>query len=87
MKFGEALDLLKMGKKVSRLGWNGKNMSVYYVPYGEYKPCTNVGEQLVNEKGLVPYLPYIALKTVHNEVVPWCVSQTDVLANDWMVVE
>ena len=28
-------------------------------------------------------LPFIALKTVDDKVVPWLASQTDILAEDW----
>ena len=30
MNFGEAIEAMKLGKKVSRSGWNGKNMFVVY---------------------------------------------------------
>ena len=30
MKFGEALEQVKEGKKIFRLGWNGKGMFVCY---------------------------------------------------------
>jgi len=29
------------------------------------------------------FLPYIMMKTVNDEFVPWLASQTDVLAEDW----
>ena len=83
MKFGNALDELLKGSKLTRQNWNGKNQFIYYVPQGSYKPIT---EQLVNEQGLVDYAPYIALKTVQGQVVPWTPSVSDVLAEDWMVV-
>ena len=86
MKFGEALDKLLKGSKLTRQGWNGKNQFIYYVPQGSYKPCTKIAEQLVNEQGLVDYAPYIALKTVQGQVIPWTPSVSDVLAEDWMVV-
>ena len=86
MKFGEALDKLLKGSKLTRRGWNGKNQFIYYVPQGSYKPCTKIAEQLVNEQGLVDYAPYIALKTVQGQVVPWTPSVSDVLAEDWMVI-
>ena len=36
---------------------------------------------------LVPYGAYIAMKTAQENVVPWLASQTDVLADDWQIVE
>lgn len=91
MSFGDALNALKNGKKVARKGWNGKeagkDMFIYYVPAGNYKPCTKVAERLVNDEGLVPYAPYIAMKTAQGYVVPWLASQTDILSDDWEIIE
>ena len=87
MNIGEAVAAMKDGKKVARTGWNGKGMFLYYVPEGVYSPCTEIASQLVNENGLVPYAPYVAMKTVNGTVVPWLCSQTDLLAEDWVVVE
>ena len=41
----------------------------------------------MNEDGLVEYGAYIAMKTTQGNVVPWLASQTDMLAEDWMIVE
>ena len=41
----------------------------------------------VNENGLVEYGAYIAMKTAQGNVVPWLASQTDMLSEDWNVVE
>ncbi|NLL68412.1 MAG: DUF2829 domain-containing protein [Clostridiaceae bacterium] len=30
--------------------------------------------------------PWIGMKTADNKFVPWLASQTDVLAEDWMVI-
>jgi hypothetical protein len=32
MKFGEALEVCKVGLKITRSGWNGKNQFVYWSP-------------------------------------------------------
>lgn len=32
-------------------------------------------------------LPYVFMRTAQNDFVPWLCSQTDLLANDWEVVE
>ena len=89
MSFGHAVVALKEGKKVARAGWNGKGMFLYYVPANSYPAGNNL---LGTMKGMfpddmVPYGAYIAMKTVQNNVVPWLASQTDILADDWSVVE
>lgn len=87
MDFGNAIRALKMGMAVSRKGWNSKGMFLYYVAPGNYKPCTDIAKTIVNEDGLVPYGAYIAMKTAQGNVVPWLASQTDVLAEDWEIVD
>lgn len=85
MSFSSALRLLKQGKAVSRRGWNGKGMFIYLVSEGRYPPSTPTGELLADRQpdGKVPYRPYLAMKTVDDDVVPWVASQTDILADDW----
>jgi hypothetical protein len=86
MNFGDALELLKSGKKLAREGWNGKDQFIYYVPDGVYEPTTKVGEELSKNTGVVPYRAYLAIKTVQGDVVPWVASQSDLLSDDWMEV-
>lgn len=69
MDFGKALEALKDGKAVSRLGWNGKNMHLAL-----QRPDANSKMTL----------PYIYMKTVSGDLVPWLASQTDVLGEDWV---
>lgn len=87
MTFGIALELLKKGCKVAREGWNGKGMFLYHVPAASYAPCTLIGEECATDDGKVPYGAYIAMKTAQGNVVPWLPSQTDMLSEDWAVVE
>ena len=87
MDFGTAIDAMKDKRKVARKGWNGKGMFLYYVPAGAYAPCTDIAKSIVNKDGLVEYGAYIAMKTAQGNVVPWLASQTDMLAEDWMIVE
>lgn len=69
--FGEAIELLKDGKKVTRRGWNGG---------GQYLVLQTPDENSKMRK------PYIYISPVDGELVPWVASQTDMLADDWVVV-
>lgn len=82
--FGVAIVALKEGKRVARTGWNGKNMFLYYVPANEYPPCTEIARDAFHGEN-VPYGAYIAMKTAQGNVVPWLASQTDMLAEDWII--
>ena len=77
MKFEFALAHLKSGDRVARSGWNGKNMHLFLVK--EW----HMGN---SEKYVYQKLPFIAMKTAQDTLVPWLASQTDILAEDWMVV-
>jgi hypothetical protein len=70
--FGYALQQLKAGQAVTRDGWNGRNMWL---------------RLQVPDAGSKMTLPYIYMRTVQGDLVPWLASQTDVLATDWRVVE
>jgi hypothetical protein len=78
MTFGLAIEALKRGHKVSRAGWNGKGMWLYFIPASHWE--TTRGLELLDG------LPWIGMKTVDDKFVPWLASQTDVLAEDWGIV-
>lgn len=85
MNFGDAIQLLKSGKRLMRSGWNGKGMFLYYVAANKYPVSRNPGSAVAGmfENDMVPYGAYIAMKTAQGNVVPWLASQTDILAEDW----
>lgn len=83
MTFGEALELLKAGKAVSRYGWNGTGQFAYLVPANSYPAQTGVAKRYWGEDVMVPYAAYFALKTVSGLVATWVPSVTDILADDW----
>lgn len=86
MNFGEALRLLKDGKRVARSGWNGKGMFAYLVPAASYPVQTGAAKAYFGENAMVPYRAYLALKTADDDVATWAPSCSDVLADDWTEV-
>lgn len=85
MKFGEALEAMKAGSRVARLGWNGTGMFAYYVPAGVY-PARMDAIKGVFLDDMVPYRAYMALKTAQNDVATWVPSGSDILAEDWYIL-
>ena len=69
LSFSDALDKLKDGHKIARYGWNGKGMWLDLQRPDEHSKMTR---------------PYIYMKTVDSQLVPWVASQTDILADDWV---
>ena len=72
MDFSLALVDLKWGYKLARAGWNGK---------GQHVEIQRPDPESANT------LPYIFIRTVQGDRVPWVVSQTDLLAEDWQRTE
>lgn len=87
MHFGHAIKVLKEGKKVARTGWNGKGMYLFFIGTDTGVRGTGGWTYTNGVNDNMGLLPFIAMKTADNKVVPWLASQTDVLANDWQTVE
>lgn len=71
MNFGQAIEALKQGKRVSRSGWNGKGMWLaLQVPDAHSK----MGHS------------YVYMSDVNGVLFPWNPNNLDVLAEDWGIV-
>lgn len=87
LNFGDALELLKRGFKVSRSGWNGKNMFVFLTP-GREIPNARMRSFANFDGESVKLVEHIDMKAADGSyVIGWLASQTDMLAEDWGVVE
>ena len=74
MNFGQALELMKQGKKVERKGWNGKGMYVFIEP-----ECMIYGCRRLNAHFLI--------KNVDKTFSTWVPSVNDCLSEDWVEVK
>ena len=96
MDFGEAIRSLKHGLKVARAGWNGKGMFLWL------KPATEVKEEWCRDPmlieiarengGTIPALGTICMYTHDSTgrkaiLTGWLASQSDMLCEDWYIVE
>ena len=84
LSFGDAITYLKLGYKVARTGWNGKGLTL----------SLKLPEEGVNDMTL-PYIYMTYPSTPASDTapenhinarVPWLASQTDMLAEDWCLV-
>jgi hypothetical protein len=87
MNFGTALAQLKDGNKVSRSGWNGKGMFLFLVPGSVFKVNRPPLLGIYPEGTEITYHAHVDMKTADGQIVPWLCSQTDMLAEDWGIVE
>ncbi len=86
LTFGDALHFLKQGAKVARRGWNGKGMFLFRVPGSTFKVNRPPLLGIYPEGTEINYCPHVDMKTADGKIVPWLASQTDVLADDWLVL-
>ena len=90
MDFGEALKALKDGKAVARKGWNGKGMFLT-LQNGSEVDGTNMRNEPARKyygDNKVKIYPHIDMKAADGTyVVGWLASQTDMLAEDWCIVD
>lgn len=71
MKIGQAIEEMESGNCVAREGWYGKGMWLaLQVPDAHSKMQR----------------PYIYMRDAQGLLVPWLASQTDLLADDYVVV-
>lgn len=89
LTFGLAIEALKQGKKVARKGWNGKGMWLKLAKQNYTGTDKNTFNAIDFEKdGLWAVLPCICMKTATEEMLPgWLASQSDMLCEDWEIVE
>lgn len=84
MPFGLAIEALKKGKKVARIGWNGKKQYIQLATGISYKTATgkiiNCEHEAIGNKA-------IAFVGTSGVQMGWLASQADMLADDWVIVE
>lgn len=81
LNFGQAIEFMKQGHKLARQGWNGKGIFIQIQFPDSHSKMSHpyiyidtTGLQTDNEKA-------------PKNLVPWFASQTDMLSDDWRVVE
>lgn len=72
VNFGDAIAALKQGKRVAREGWSGKGMWLALQTPDAYSKMS---------------LPYVYMRTACDNNVPWLASQTDILSEDWVILD
>lgn len=87
LTFSTALLLLKGGEKIARVGWNGAGMFLYLVDGSNFAVNRPPLLGIYPEGTQISYRPHIDMKTAQGDCVPWVASQTDLLADDWIIVE
>lgn len=83
MDFGDAIKLLKQGKRLQREGWNGKNQ---YIELAGSISYVNSNGDVINVNHDAIGNNAIAFVGTSGVQLGWLASQADMLADDWRIV-
>lgn len=93
LTFGLAIEAMKKGHKVARMGWNGKGMFIY-IQDGSRVNTEDLRAETMKDYCVdraiqhVKINPHIDMKAADGSlVIGWLASQADMLAEDWVIVE
>lgn len=97
LNYGQALEALKAEKRVSRKGWNGKGMFIFQRPADKLdkdfipkvKSLPESVKTFLGEQGTdIQFTAYLCMWSATGEVVNgWLASQTDMLSEDWCILD
>lgn len=82
--FDAAIKYLKRGMKVARAGWNGKNQYVELATCISYKNAADVVVNVDHDAIGNCALAFVGTSGVQ---LGWLASQSDMLAEDWRIVD
>ena len=110
--FGQVIEALKLGKRATRKGWNGKHMFVFMRPADELHIDMVIDkvkslpqsvkdyyrEDVLDDNGdriypaddsdKVTFTAYLCLKDSNGKIQNgWLATQTDMLSEDWIILD
>ena len=96
VNFGAAIEALRNGKRVARLGWNKTGVFIFQqVPslvVAEIIPKMTslpplVKDEFMRRGGNIKYENQLAMVYPDNTIYGWVASPTDVLEMDWVILD
>lgn len=96
VNFGKAIEALKQGKRVARQGWNGKGMFIFMQVPSEinseivHKMTSlpqSVKDEFIKRGGNIKYKNQLAIVYSDNTIYGWVASPSDVLEDDWNILD
>lgn len=84
MNFGKIIEAIKQGKRAKRTGWNGKEQ---YIELAQNISYVNAKGEIINAEHNAIGNNAIAFVGISGVQLGWLVSQADMLANDWEIID
>ncbi len=86
MNFGQAIEAVKKGERIARENWNGKGQYVFLADNVEFHTDADISEFVGSADG-VHVCAMLVLRTAQGHMQPgWLASQSDMLSEDWYIV-
>lgn len=94
--FGQAIEALKQGKRVARQEWNGKGMFIFMQIPSEIKKEVipnmqslpqSVKDEFAKRGGDIRYKNQLAMVYPDSTIYGWVASPSDVLEDDWCILD
>lgn len=85
--FSAALIHIKDGGRCARRGWNGQGQFVFLVPGSQFEVNREPLASILGVGTPVTYRPHIDLKATDGTVGVWAPQMSDIMAEDWYVVD
>lgn len=95
LNYGEALEALKLGERVARIGWNGKGMFIFKQIHADIgldiiPKMTSVPQKvkdfMVKSETTLKYRNQMVIVDSGGYVNNWVASSSDTYANDWCIL-
>lgn len=86
INFGLAIEAMKKGLRVSRHGWNGRNMFCFLVDGSTFKVNRAPLLGIYLEGTEINYMPHIDMCMADGRIMTWNASQFDMLSDDWFIL-
>jgi hypothetical protein len=95
--FGQAIEALKQGKRVTRENWNGKGMFIFMqvpseiseeiIPKMQSLQKSVKDEFAKRDIGGIRYKNQLVIVYPDNTIFGWVASPSDVLEEDWIILD
>lgn len=79
VSFSDANKALDEGKKIARYDW--LSTGVYLVQINVWDSSDFPNNDYVTK------MPFIAIKTTNNKLIPWTITTEAAIADDWVILE
>jgi hypothetical protein len=87
MTFGEAIAAIERGSSVTRSGFTDQGTFVFLMPMTFMESTATAASKFFPGGTTLIFQPYLVIRTAQGSIAPYSPTQTDILSEDWIVVQ